>query len=539
MTQPPIEPPRPEQPADDAGAVPSFPPAGAPLTPGATVLPGVGVGAAAGAGAESTAAPRKSRRGWIIGGVVGLTVAIIGAGGFAAYAFLSGGGAQPEDVVSADAVAFLKVDLDPAAGQKVNLARLAQSIDADADTSSIDDPRSGIADILSSVTGTDVDYDRDLKAWIGNRAAVAVLSGGGTSLEELATTTQPLVVIATNDEAAAQESLNRLYNDGTNQWTVATRDGFVLVGSASATAVPAATLGSTNGYIGTEDAVGDSLAFAYINVDRGLDLIEAASADLEGLLGDAQAAGAAGSDGLPSLEPGQLTEGLAKVRAELEQIPNRLGTRTLGIGLIAQPDGFDISVRALGLSKALPADEPLQISKNAIGAIGLQGYQDYVQQVFSEVPAEVKTEEVDTILAAVGERVAAQFGVDGQGTPVVRAVVGGEDPVAIQDAWQTLASSGAVPLEITNEGEQVVIGTPGASSVFTDTEGTAKVLSVLPDADEAAVYAYVDVKALSASGLGAGQEGAEAGLQNLSALGLSVAGEQAGDLSVRFAIRLN
>src|SRR3712207_6354108 len=68
---------------------------------------------------EEPVSPRsRSRRGLVIG--VGTTVLALVAGA-AVYATttLSGGGRQPDELVPRSAVAFLKVDLDPAARQKL------------------------------------------------------------------------------------------------------------------------------------------------------------------------------------------------------------------------------------------------------------------------------------------------------------------------------------------------------------------------------------------------------------------------------------
>ena len=65
---------------------------------------------------------RKPATWWVVGGVVALVAALIGGITYGA-ASLSGGGTQPEDALPAGAIAFAKVDLDPAAGQKVDAIR--------------------------------------------------------------------------------------------------------------------------------------------------------------------------------------------------------------------------------------------------------------------------------------------------------------------------------------------------------------------------------------------------------------------------------
>ena len=62
--------------------------------------------------------------------LVGGLVAIVGGtaavgGGWLAFSKLNGGGPQPESVLPADTVAFMKFDMNPSAGQKVAAVRFA------------------------------------------------------------------------------------------------------------------------------------------------------------------------------------------------------------------------------------------------------------------------------------------------------------------------------------------------------------------------------------------------------------------------------
>src|SRR4051794_27668385 len=72
------------------------------------------------------AADRPSRRGNRLVAAIGAAIAVTLIGGTASAVglLLSGGGPQPEDVFPGNAFAFAKIDLDPAAGQKIALARL-------------------------------------------------------------------------------------------------------------------------------------------------------------------------------------------------------------------------------------------------------------------------------------------------------------------------------------------------------------------------------------------------------------------------------
>lgn len=127
------------------------------------------------------AEPAGRRRTALWTAVVVLLVLLIGGGAFAAYSVLSGGGPRPTDVLPASTVAVLSVDLDPAAGQKVAAFRALRKVPELKKrlTSADDDLRRLLVDGLTdSGTCAGLDYDRDVKPWLGKRAAVAAVDLG-------------------------------------------------------------------------------------------------------------------------------------------------------------------------------------------------------------------------------------------------------------------------------------------------------------------------------------------------------------------------
>jgi hypothetical protein len=125
---------------------------------------------------------RGPRRGALVAAVAALVVAVLGGGAYAAYAFLDGGGTQPADVLPASTVAVVSVDLDPSAGQKIAAIRtirkfpaLKKSLGLKAD----DDLRQFVFDkIVKEGDCRGLDFDRDVKPWIGKRAALAAVDLG-------------------------------------------------------------------------------------------------------------------------------------------------------------------------------------------------------------------------------------------------------------------------------------------------------------------------------------------------------------------------
>ena len=116
----------------------------------------------------------------VIGGSAVAALALVGGGAFVASQ-LTGGGDQPADVLPADTLAYLRVDLDPSASQKVDLLRLLQRVPEFEETTGIssdkEDLRRTLAEAVLSEVDCDVDYDNDIRPWIGDRAAFAAIPG--------------------------------------------------------------------------------------------------------------------------------------------------------------------------------------------------------------------------------------------------------------------------------------------------------------------------------------------------------------------------
>ena len=125
---------------------------------------------------------RGRRRGAVLTAVAVTVVAVLGGGAYAAYSFLAGGGPQPADVLPASTVAIVSVDLDPSAGQKIAAIKsirrfptLKKSLGLHAD----DDLREYVFDKITGAGDCKLDFDKDVKPWLGKRAAFAGVDLGG------------------------------------------------------------------------------------------------------------------------------------------------------------------------------------------------------------------------------------------------------------------------------------------------------------------------------------------------------------------------
>jgi len=144
-------------------------------------------------------APKRSRLGLKIALGAGAVV-LVAAGGASAYAWqqLSGGGTQPQDVLPASVTAFVRVDADPSASQKIALLRLIQKFPDVADEIGIKDADQDVKKLLLDdlVPECDLDYKDDIEPWLGDRVGVA--------LDDDAS---PLFAIQVEDEKAAAAAL--------------------------------------------------------------------------------------------------------------------------------------------------------------------------------------------------------------------------------------------------------------------------------------------------------------------------------------------
>jgi hypothetical protein len=155
--------------------------------------------------------PRRRKQPWIIGAGLAVLLLVLGGGSLAAFQVLTGGGTQPDQVVPAGAVAFAKLDLNPSASQKIAAARLLHRIPkfGAGFSGGSSDWRKAIFDGLS---GNDslpagVDYDHDVKPWLGKRAAVAVLPTLRDGDPEV------LLVLQSNDDARARVGISHFGSD--------------------------------------------------------------------------------------------------------------------------------------------------------------------------------------------------------------------------------------------------------------------------------------------------------------------------------------
>jgi hypothetical protein len=222
----------PHEPTQPIGGQYSYPsdPQGAPATPPGPGIPEpvAGAGAPAGPGvpfsdAAPADAPRK-RTGLVVGGIA----AVLLLGGAAAFGVskLSGGGAQPADVLPGDAFAYFRLDIDPSAGQKIAAVRFLDKLPDVKDVLGGDDPRKKLWEQISAddECASKLNYNQDIAPWLGDRVGVAMRPGGTEEVPNVA------VALQVSDEAKAMDTAGRLLDCGGKDDTdVQSKDGYLLI----------------------------------------------------------------------------------------------------------------------------------------------------------------------------------------------------------------------------------------------------------------------------------------------------------------------
>jgi hypothetical protein len=152
-------------------------------------------------------APSGRRRALVVTVVAVLVVGVLGSGAWAAYSFLSGGGPRPEEALPSSTVAVVSVDLDPSAGQKIAAIKtirrfpsLKKSLGLQAD----DDLRKFIFDKVTEPGDCKgLDFEKNVKTWIGKRAAFGAVDLGGDS-------PSPVIALQVGDRDKARTGFSRI-----------------------------------------------------------------------------------------------------------------------------------------------------------------------------------------------------------------------------------------------------------------------------------------------------------------------------------------
>ena len=472
-------------------------------------------------GAQAPAGPRSRRR-LVVAAVVG-GVVVLGGAGYATASYLSGGGTQPEEVLPGDVLGFVKVDLDPSAGQKVALGSLLEKF-SDVDTEGDGDIRDQLLQPLLELSGNELDYAADVEPWLGDRMAVAAVPA-----DDSAAGVAPVVALAVTDEGQMTDALTRAQEGA--DFGFAVRDDFVLITDtqerADDIAAAEQTLADDADFAGDREALGgDQVALAWADLSAAQGIVESQAAGQgvpEDVFGDAQLAG-------------RVILGVHAQDDALEMVGMDFGVSDVGT-----PSG-----EPTRLVQDLPEDTLAALSASGVGDSAVAAWDQLEQSgALAEVEqpfAELGLSLPDDLRAMLGsDLVVAVFG--DLESPALGARVVTEDPEAAAQSVDALLGSlevGAAPVYSFGERDYVVATDAetadalGADGGLGDAEAFR---AAVADPGDASAIVFVDLAAVLdqvvAQGGGAGEEAAK--YSAVEALGMSVAGTDEGS---RFVLRI-
>ena len=238
--------------------------------------------------------PPTRRAPWLlVAGVAALVLALVGGVTYGA-AQLSGGGSQPEDALPAGAFGFLKVDLDPPAGQKVDGFRFMRKFPALRDRlGDGDDLRRVVFEAVADGAGwSDVDFDAEVAPWMGKRIGVAAYPPPGNGPLPVP---GAVVALQVTDGDAAEEGLGRLVS--TLPGGGAGSPGFVVTGdyallAATQQLADRAAADAEDGVLASDAtlasdlaAAGDGIMAAWVDLGLAAESVGGAATALTGGLG--------------------------------------------------------------------------------------------------------------------------------------------------------------------------------------------------------------------------------------------------------------
>ncbi|MEV0199026.1 DUF3352 domain-containing protein [Nonomuraea sp. NPDC050691] len=476
----------------------------------------------------------KSRKGWIIAVAAALAVVLLGGGAVWAVGAIGGGGTQPHEVLPPNAIAYARLDLDPAAGQKLALFQIGRKFSVTKDAFTGEDPRQALFNTLKKDDSSlaKMDFARDVDPWLGSRIGVAVMPPAAAGKEP-----DFAVAVQVKDEDAAKAGIAKLM--GKDKYGIAFRDDYALLtdeqAKADKYAAESGSLATAADFSDDLDAVGEQgvlsfwarlgeigkLATTDMTAEQAKALEQVKNARFAGALrfdsAYAELAGVVrGAEGLVDgdLEGAKLstlpasTAGALSISG-LDQIVTKKWAE-IEKSMAATPGGAEFkqfveqAKQTYGLQ--LPDDLATFLGKNLTVAVDSEGLDS------DQIKGGVRIVTDPAKAQAVFDKVEKAMTSSGQPAPKVAKVAG--------DGTFTLATTDEYAKKLAED------GTLGDSETFT---------TAVPDPDKATFALFVDLDKVEKYYL-QGMEGEEkANAQVLRAVGLS--GTQT-DTEATFSLRL-
>lgn len=185
-----------------------------------------------------------------------LVAAVIGGGAFAVARMLGGGGDRPAAAMPAGTTAYVQVDIDPSAGQKLAAMDFLSELEPEImDGAQDGDLKRELFEAMAQDNDelSALSYEEDVEPWLGDRAGMGLVSMGPEA-EPV-----PLVAIQASDTDAAEAALEQIEDDAFG-WYVQGDYIVALPAEHRDTVladVEAGTLAASDTFTGDLDELGD------------------------------------------------------------------------------------------------------------------------------------------------------------------------------------------------------------------------------------------------------------------------------------------
>ncbi|MBK5305083.1 MAG: DUF3352 domain-containing protein [Frankiaceae bacterium] len=436
-------------------------------------------------------------------------VLVAGVGTAVAVGSAIGGGQQPEDVLPASSIALAKVDLAPSLGQRkavYDISKKFPTIDAHSPESIKDD----LLEALFDQSGDLLDYDTDVKPWLGDRVGIAAVPNGKGSAD-------PVAAIQYTDKEKARKALAEAQKESAD-------DPFAFAFSGDYVIV-ATTQKEADDYAKADEHLSDRGAF---------------------------------NDAIDALDGDQLVLGWGDIKGVYDALPEeqrknaKLDQDSSGsfvVGLHADSDYLEVQGKAVDVGDSLKqygstsfgaqpgnnliATFPIQATAvmevTGVGAALTEAYDTFADQEWfgqvNEGAAQFGLTLPQDLTTVFGNDLAVGVFGDLRQNPRVVAHIKTDDPDKAVSILKGVPSSEDTPpfaVEKDNDGGYFVGTDSGAIALATNgTLGeSAPFKRALPDADRASFAVYVSIG--RAAGL---TDEAPDGLDKLEAFGMTASNE--------------
>ena len=433
-------------------------------------------------------------------------LAVIGGGvAYVGYHKLASSGAQPDEWAPSSSVAYIKIDLDPAASEKIAALRFEQKFPDAPHVTSADQLKDTLLSEAFDQPSSNIDYATDIKPWLGDRVALAAYPDASGKI-------QPVGILQVKDATQAQAGLTKLIHTGDGGMSAAgfaIENDYAIVGPSQAAvdaAVAAARTSSitaSNQYAADVATLGgDRIVTAWADLGAASKYVAKAAASQLGSLGALGTLGSvgglsqlSGAQGLTNQVKGRLVVGLS-LQSGYAEISGRLvGGDTTGIqsqnadagALLGQlPAGSVAGVAVSGIGAAISKE----LTTLESGPLATLGIKDELDAASAQLGINLPGDAVNLIGngVAIGLNSVPADGAKAKFTGIAEPADVASGLKTAQALAKLLTTNGTPATASASGSNVVVTNDAAASGALGNDAGFKSAMSGMPDNVVAAAY---------------------------------------------------